>query len=637
MSQDAERSSRSSNEARDFSKCRSVAIRTELNYSPRGGKWRLILSSVQLLGHVSAYRGGRRADVTGAQRLAMLGVLALRAGECVSSDDLIDGIWGERSPDQARHALHVYVSELRKALGGDAIETRRGGYRLCVDEERVDALLFEQMLGRVNGGPPEQTLAELLDALALWRGSALDGAGDSTTVRAAAARLEEGRLAALERRFSAELELGHHDKILGELASLVSAMPLREPLRAQLMLALYRSGRQAEALSVYRDGHTELGELGLQPGNELRALERAFLRQDPALTKSAATNGHSEGSPGCSDHMALEAHVAFAETWAFGLRNYDPAALAAVTDRAEQLASAFEYAIEAGAKEAGARLITATWFYWIIRGRQQEADLWAQAILELPTDLTPLWEMEAQMAASELARVTGDFHRSVELKTLARRTAEDDGAIDIVAGLDADLAHLYVMLGEFDLAESYAQRALKLRRSNPNDMCGIGHALVAIGEVYEARGDLVDAVAAYENAVADQEAAGFDGEAAFIRGRLLGRVLRKCGRTRAAYAAYRRALNDAQPLGDYGTAAAALQGLAWVASVEGDHAGAVRQLAEASRSESQHALEPQERAAFGNDVAALRREVPEAVFETAWEIGAARGGRHDSAHPNGSR
>jgi DNA-binding SARP family transcriptional activator len=585
--------------------------------------------SVRLLGHVSAYRGGRRIDVTGAQRLAMLSVLALRAGERVSSAELIDGIWDEHVPDQARHALHVYISELRSALGADAIETRRGGYRLCVTEERVDALLFEQMVGRVNGGRPEQTLAELVEALALWRGPALDGATDSPALRAAGARLEEERLATLERRFDAELELGHHDQILGELTSLLSAMPLRESLRAQLMLALYRSGRQAEALAAYREGHALLGELGLKPRSELRDLERAILRHDSKLARAAATNGQPAGSASCPDDETLQADVAFAESWASDLRNFDPAALAAVADRAEQLAAAFDHAIETGAKEAGVRLITATWFYWIIRGRQQEADVWAQAILALRGDLTPIWEMEGQIAASELARVNGDVHRAVQLKKLARQTAEDDGATDIVAGLDADLAHLSIRLGELDLAEAYAQRALELRRSNPNDMCGVGHALVAVGEVHEARGNLVDAVAAYEDAVADQEAAGFGGEAAFIRGRLLGRALRRCGQTRAAYGAYRRALNDARPLGDYGTVAAALQGLAWVAADQGDQPSAVRLLAEGSSPEWQNALDSQERAAFAEDVAVLCREVPEAVFDAAWRIGAARSEQHE--------
>jgi DNA-binding SARP family transcriptional activator len=578
--------------------------------------------SVRLLGHVSAHRDGRPVEVTGAQRLAALSMLALRAGECVSGNDLIDGIWDDRAPEQARHALHVYISELRRALGADAIETRRGGYRLCVDEERVDALLFQRMIGRVNGGPPEQTLAELLEALALWRGPALDGAAHSTALRAAAVQLEEERLAALERRFTAELDLGHHDQILGELTTLVSAMPLRESIRAQLMLSLYRSGRQAEALGLYREGHARLAELGLDPGSELRNLERAILRQDSALA-GPTRSGHSVGSANRLDDEALQDSVAFAESWASGVRNYDPAAFAAVADRAELLASAFEQAIATGAKEAGVRLITATWFYWIIRGARQQADVWAQAIMALPGKLTPVWEMEGQAAASELARANGEFFRAVQLKKLARETAEDEGVTALVAGLDADLAHLSIRLGELDLAETYAERALELRRSNPNDMCGVGHALVAVGEVHEARGNLVEAVAAYEDAIADQEAAGFAGEAAFIRGRLLGRALRACGRSRAAYGAYRRALDDARPLGDYGTVAAALQGLAWVAIVQGDEPAAVRLLAEGSRPEWQNALDPQERVAFGEDVAALRREVPDVVFEASWSIGAA--------------
>ncbi|HEY6963532.1 MAG TPA: AfsR/SARP family transcriptional regulator [Gaiellaceae bacterium] len=570
--------------------------------------------SVQLLGHVSAHRGGRRVEVRGAQRLAMLSMLALRAGESVSSGELIEGIWDDEAPEKARHALHVHTSELRRALGADAIETRRGGYRLCVDEEQVDALLFERLVGRVNGGPPAQTLAELQDALALWRGPAFGGAAESATLRAAAVRLEEERLAALERRFAAELELGHHDQILGELGSLVAALPLRESLRAQLMLALYRSGRQADALAAYREGRAQLAELGLEPSSELRDLERAILRQETALS------GRQVDSRVCRDDEALRAVVAFAESWASDLRNYDAAAFSAVAARADELASAFERAIATGAKEVGVRLLAATWFYWIIRGRQQEADVWAQAILALPVDLEPVWEVEGQVAASELARVNGDLRRAVELKKLALPATDDER---LVAGLHADLAHLHVRLGELDVAEAYAERALELRRADPNDLCGVGHALVAVGEVHEARGDLDSAVAAYEAAVADQEASGFGGEAAYIRGRMLGRAHRKRGNARAAYGAYRRALNDAQPLGDYGTVAVSLQGLAWVSKAQGDPRGAVRLLAQASRPEWQGALEPEERAAFDEDVAALRREVPEDVFDSAWRIGAA--------------
>lgn len=582
--------------------------------------------SVRLLGDVSAHRGARRVDVTGAQRLAMLSMLALRAGECVSSGELIEAIWDEDAPSQARHALHVYISELRRALGPEAIETRRGGYRLCVDEDRVDALLFEQILGRVNGGPPEDTLAELLDALALWRGPALGGAADSPALRLAAARLEEERLAAVERRFAAELELGHHDQILGELASLVSVLPLRESLRAQLMLALYRSGRQAEALAAYREGRAQLAELGLEPGSELRNLERAILHHDPMLAGAAARNGHPAGSATRCDDETLDELVAFAETWGTDLRNFEPAAYAAVSERADQLAAAFEHAIDTGAKEAAVRLMAATWVYWIIRGRQDDADAWGQAILELPAQLTPFWEVEGQVAASELARATGDFERAVALKKRALLATDEDR---LIAGLHADLAHLFIRLGELDVAEGYAQRALELRRSIPNDMCGVGHALVAIGEVHEARGNLTDAVSAYEDAVADYEAAGFGGEAAWVRGRLLGRALRSSGNTRAAHGAYRRALDDARSVGDYGTVAASLQGLAWVAADQGDRAGAVRLLAEGNRAEWQNALDPEERAAYAEDIAALRREVPEAMFDAAWRIGAARTGGSD--------
>jgi len=335
---------------------------------------------------------------------------------------------------------------------------------------------------------------------------------------------------------------------------------------------------------------------------------------------AGARNGDRESPADCLDIDTLEEVVTFAESWASELRNFDSAAFAAVTDRAGQLASAFEHAIAAGAKEAAARLITATWFYWVVRGRQQEADVWAQAILALPGDISPVWEMEGQVAASELARVNGDFQRAVQLKKLALSTCDDDR---LVAGLHADLAHLSIRLGELDVADAYAHRALELRRRNPNDMCGVGHALVAVGEVHEASGNLVDAVAAYEDAVADQEAMGFCGEAAFIRGRLLGRAHRRCGNTRAASGAYRRALSEAQSVGDYGTAAAAFQGLAWVATVQGDQRGAVRLLAEASRPEWQNALDSEERAAFAADVAALRRAVPEAVFDAAWRIGSA--------------
>jgi DNA-binding SARP family transcriptional activator len=239
---------------------------------------------VRLLGPVAVARSGRAVEIRGSRPLAVLSLLALRAGERVSIDELVEGIWDDDVPAQARHALHVYISELRSLLGGSAIETRDAGYALCIESDRVDAVLFRTLARRINGGPAEETLPELRAALALWHGPALEGAAESPLLRSAAAALEEQRLDLLERRFAAELEVGLHAQVVGELAELVAASPLRERLRAQLMLALYRCGRQAEALECYRDGRDVLiSRLGLEPHRDLRDLEQAILRQDPSL------------------------------------------------------------------------------------------------------------------------------------------------------------------------------------------------------------------------------------------------------------------------------------------------------------------------------------------------------------------
>lgn len=239
---------------------------------------------VLLLGPVRVHSDAGEVVVRGARPLALVSLLALQAGERVSGDELIDGIWGDEPPLQARHALHVFVSTLRAGLGSAAIETRRGSYRLRVDPDRVDALRFRSIVRSLNGDHSAQALGELRAALGLWRGSALGGAADSVRLRAVAAALEEERVEALERRMDIELDLGGGAELLGELTELVAANPLRERLRAQLMTALYRDGRQVDALACYREARELLsGRLGLEPGPELRELEQAILRQDPAL------------------------------------------------------------------------------------------------------------------------------------------------------------------------------------------------------------------------------------------------------------------------------------------------------------------------------------------------------------------
>jgi DNA-binding SARP family transcriptional activator len=214
----------------------------------------------------------------------------------VSSDRLIDELWGERPPETAATALQGAVSQLRKALEPDrapgsppaVLVTRAPGYVLRVQPEHVDAVRFERLLadGRelLAEGEAERAAKTLREALGLWRGSAYAGLDADGPVRAEALRLEELRLEALEERVDADLALGRHEQLVSELEAAVEREPLRERLCGQLMLALYRSGRQAEALELYQRTRARfVDELGIEPTPRLRELEQAMLRQDPEL------------------------------------------------------------------------------------------------------------------------------------------------------------------------------------------------------------------------------------------------------------------------------------------------------------------------------------------------------------------
>ena len=229
-------------------------------------------------------------SVPGARERALLAVLVIHAGEMVSTDRLVDELWGEHQPARAVNALQAVVSRARRALGprgADILRTRAPGYVLAIEPDEVDARGFERLLaeGRrlAERGAPG-AVARLEAALALWRGPALADFAYEDFAQPERARLEEARLAALEDRIEAKLAAGCHHELAGELEQLVTANPLRERLRGQLMVALYRSGRQAEALNVYQDARSLLrDELGLDPSPTLRQLEQAILAQDPAL------------------------------------------------------------------------------------------------------------------------------------------------------------------------------------------------------------------------------------------------------------------------------------------------------------------------------------------------------------------
>jgi DNA-binding SARP family transcriptional activator/ABC-type branched-subunit amino acid transport system substrate-binding protein len=254
----------------------------------------------RILGPLEVVEDGRRLDLGGRKQRALLAALLLRANEVVSQDALIDDLWGESPPATAAKTLQAYVSRLRKALAGaddearteGRLETHAHGYVLRIAPDALDADAFQGLLeeGRQANARDEPKLAadRLRDALALWRGPALADLAYESFAQPEIARLEELRRTALEERIDADLALGRDGELIAELETLVERHPLRERLRGQLMLALYRAGRQAQALQVYQDGRQHLAaELGLEPSESLRRLERQILEQDPELGSSS--------------------------------------------------------------------------------------------------------------------------------------------------------------------------------------------------------------------------------------------------------------------------------------------------------------------------------------------------------------
>jgi DNA-binding SARP family transcriptional activator len=220
----------------------------------------------------------------GVKQRSLLAVLLLQANEVVSTDRLIDQLWGAAPPATVAKSIQVYVSRLRKALGNERLVTQPPGYVLRVDPSDVDLGRFEQLVSEATRAAPDSAARKLGKALGLWRGPALADLAYESFAQVEIARLEEMRLAVLEQRIDADLARGQNTQLVGELEALVARHPLRERLRWQLMLALYRSARQAEALDAYRAARRELQEeLGLDPSTELRQLEQAILRQDPDL------------------------------------------------------------------------------------------------------------------------------------------------------------------------------------------------------------------------------------------------------------------------------------------------------------------------------------------------------------------
>src|SRR4051794_10286770 len=237
-----------------------------------------------ILGPLEVIASGQALDLGGQKQRALLAILLLEANHVVSASRLIEALWDDEPPETAQKAVQVYVSQLRKLLGKDRLETKPPGYRLHVDEGELD---LDRFRGLVEEGAYDEALAH-------WRGRPLSDFASQRFAQAEIARLDELRVSCLEARIEHGLAQGRHLGLVAELDALVREHPLRERLRGQLMLALYRSGRQAEALDTCQSGRRLLvEELGLEPGEALKKLERAILAHDPSLDppESEPTNG----------------------------------------------------------------------------------------------------------------------------------------------------------------------------------------------------------------------------------------------------------------------------------------------------------------------------------------------------------
>ena len=261
----------------------------------------------RILGPLEVLDGEEVLHLGGQKQRALLAILLLDPNRVVSTDRIVDALWGEQPPRTAATSLQNFVSQLRKLLGPETLVTKPPGYELRLAGEQLDLQRFRRLVDEARGEPPEERAERLRLALALWRGPPLADLGFESFAQSEIVRLEESRLAVVEDRIEAELEAGRHAELAGELETLAEEHPLRERLRAQLMLALYRAGRQAEALQIYHDTRRVLvEELGIDPSPSLQHLHGSILRQDPGLEMG----GPAAAAPADRVHDVVETMLA---------------------------------------------------------------------------------------------------------------------------------------------------------------------------------------------------------------------------------------------------------------------------------------------------------------------------------------
>ena len=362
--------------------------------------------------------GDRGLLALGGQRQkALLAALLLEAGRVVATERLVDLLWGDEAPRTATTSLQNSISRLRRELGADVLETRSPGYVLRIDPSRVDARRFEQQLRDARHTAPAERRELLQRALELWRGAALAEFAFEQFAQPEIRRLEELRLVALEERIDADLELGRHGDVVGELEALGGEHPLRETFRRQLMLALYRSGRQAEALDVYQDARSRfVEELGIEPGPELKRLQAEILRHEAGLAAPDAGRAVVD-----EDAEIVRALIAGRVVPVLGLDG--------VGELAEHLASAFEVPDDRPVDLARVSQYVAT-----MKGSGPLYDE-LHGLFEAAVEPTPLHRFLARMPA--LLRDRGAPHQlivSTNYDLALERAFEEAGEeLDIVA------------------------------------------------------------------------------------------------------------------------------------------------------------------------------------------------------------
>src|SRR5712691_449494 len=269
----------------------------------------------RILGSTEVLDGTRRVEVPAGRGRALLALLILNAGEPVAAHRIVDELWGEDPPRTAATVVQGLVSRLRRAFepgrakGGpsEPLQTVGNGYRLAIDPESIDADRFKRLLDEARDATPEARSAKLSAALGMWRGPALADFTYEPFAQRAIAALDELRIQAIEDRFEADLADGRGGELVAELEDVIAAQPFREQLHGFLMLALYRAGRQAEALEAYRRARSLLiEELGLEPGPALRGLQAAILRQDPALELQPASRASERSAAASSSWLPRE-------------------------------------------------------------------------------------------------------------------------------------------------------------------------------------------------------------------------------------------------------------------------------------------------------------------------------------------